>query len=178
MRMHCVICGHVKTDDGVLRRLDSNRMAAVADIVGATEEQVVIWCHWRPDALLVAGELRKLYGDDSVAEWHGEIGMAQREAGEADFQAGRRRFMVATDQAGARGRTWTAATLVIYYSNGYDWEIREQSEDRTHRIGTKGTVTYVDLVTPDSVDEKIIRALRAKRSVARAVVQDGLEAWI
>jgi SNF2 family DNA or RNA helicase len=68
--------------------------------------------------------------------------------------------------------------LVIYYSNGYDWEIREQSEDRTHRIGTKGTVTYVDLVTPDSVDEKIIRALRAKRSVARAVVQDGLDAWI
>jgi SNF2 family DNA or RNA helicase len=178
MRMHSVICGHIKTDDGVVRRLASNRMKAVEDIVGATEEQVVIWCHWRNDAALVIHELRKLYGDDAVAEWHGGIPLAQREAYENDFQAGRRRFMVATDAAGARGRTWTAATLVIYYSNGYDWEIREQSEDRTHRIGTKGTVTYVDLVVPNSLDEKIIKALRAKRNIARAVVQDGIDAWI
>jgi SNF2 family DNA or RNA helicase len=178
MRMHSIICGHLKTDDGVVRRLQSNRMAAVEDIVGATEEQVVIWCHWRPDAALVTGELHKLYGADSVAEWHGGVSIPQREAFEEDFQAGRRRFMVATDQAGARGRTWTAATLVIYYSNGYDWEIREQSEDRTHRIGTIGTVTYVDLVVPGTVDEKIINALRTKRSVARAVVADGLDEWI
>jgi SNF2 family DNA or RNA helicase len=178
MRMQCIICGHIKTDDGVVRRLKSRRMEAVEQIVEGTEEQVVIWCHWRPDANLVIGELRKLYGEDSVAEWHGGISVQQREAYESDFQAGRRRFMVATDQAGARGRTWTAATLVIYYSNGYDWEIREQSEDRTHRIGTRGTVTYVDLVAPGTVDEKIINALRTKRSVARAVVADGLDAWI
>jgi len=178
MRMHSVICGHIKTDDGVLRRLQSNRMKAVEDIVGATDEQVVIWCHWRPDAALVSGELRKLFGENAVAEWHGGVTSKQREEYEADFQAGRRRFLVATDQAGARGRTWTAATLVIYYSNGYDWEIREQSEDRTHRIGTVGTVTYVDLVVPGTVDEKIINALRAKRNVARAVVNDGLGKWI
>jgi len=178
MRMHSVICGHIKTDDGILRRLKSNRMAAVQQIVEATEEQVVIWCHWRPDADLVAGELIKLYGREAVAEWHGGITNENREAMEGDFQAGRRRFMVATDAAGARGRTWTAATLVIYYSNGYDWEIREQSEDRTHRIGTKGTVTYVDIVVPGTMDEKILKALRTKRSIARAVVADGLDEWI
>jgi SNF2 family DNA or RNA helicase len=153
-------------------------MAAVEAIVGASEEQAVIWCHWRADAALVAGELRKLYGDDAVAEWHGGVSTAQREEYEAQFQGGRRRFMVATDQAGGRGRTWTAATLVIYYSNGYDWELREQSEDRTHRIGTRGTVTYVDIVAPGTVDEKIIKALRTKRNIARDVVQDGLQAWI
>jgi hypothetical protein len=41
-----------------------------------------------------------------------------------------------------------------------------------------GTVTYVDIVAPGTVDEKIINALRTKRSIARAVVQDGLAAWI
>jgi hypothetical protein len=178
MRMHCVICGHVKTDDGILRRLDSNRLSAVEQIIAASEEQVVIWCHWRPDAMLVTGRLRQLYGPDAVGEWHGGISVAEREAHEAGFQMGRRRFMVATDQAGARGRTWTAGTLVIYYSNGYDWEIREQSEDRTHRIGTVGTVTYVDIVAPKTVDEKILNALRTKRNVARSVVQDGLADWI
>lgn len=179
MRMHSIVCGHLKTNDGVVRRLESRRMGAVEHILGATEEQAVIWCHWRPDAMLVVQELRKLYGEDQIAEWHGGISQQQRETFENDFQAGRRRFMVATDAAGGRGRTWTAATLVIYYSNGYDWEIREQSEDRTHRIGTKGTVTYVDIVAPGTVDEKILTALREKRNVARAVVMDGgLETWI
>jgi SNF2 family DNA or RNA helicase len=178
MRMHSVVCGHIKTDDGVIRRLHSNRMAAVADIVGATDEQVVIWCHWRTDAAIVASGLRKIYGENTVAEWHGGIDIKQREQYENEFQGGKRHFMVATDAAGARGRTWTAATLVIYYSNGYDWELREQSEDRTHRIGTVGTVTYVDIVAPGTVDEKILNALRTKRNIARSVVADGLEAWI
>jgi len=178
MRMHSVICGHIKTNDGILRRLRSNRVGAMLQIIEGSEEQVVIWCHWRPDAALVTKELHKLYGEDAVAEFHGGVPEKQREQYENDFQAGRRRFMVATDQAGARGRTWTAGTLVIYYSNGYDWEIREQSEDRTHRIGTVGTVTYVDIVAPDTIDEKILNALRAKRNVARAVVQDGLGNWI
>jgi len=180
MRMHSVICGHIKTDDGIIRRIASNRMTAVEHIINAADEQeqVVIWCHWREDVALVIKRLRELYGEDAVAAWHGDVGSSQREDYEADFQAGRRRFMVATDQAGARGRTWTAATLVVYYSNGYDWEIRDQSEDRTHRIGTKGTVTYVDIVAAGTLDEKIINALRTKRNVARAVVQDGLAAWI
>jgi Mesyanzhinovviridae DNA helicase len=177
MRMHQVICGHIRTDDGIVRKLSSNRFAAVEQIISGTDEQVVIWCHYRPDAALVAGELRKIYGENSVGEWHGG-NTTTREQHEADFQAGRRRFLVATDQSGARGRTWTAGTLVIYYSNGYDWEIREQSEDRTHRIGTVGTVTYVDLIARGTTDEKIIRALREKRNIAAAVVNDGLGAWI
>lgn len=97
---------------------------------------------------------------------------------EQDFKAGTRRFMIATQSSAARGRTWLAGVLVIYYSNSHDLELREQSEDRPHRIGQTETVTYVDLVTVGTVDEKIIGALRAKKSVVEAVLQDGLEPWI
>jgi non-specific serine/threonine protein kinase len=121
--------------------------------------------------------LKEKYGPGSVAEWHGGVDQATRDAGEAAFQARRKRFMVATS-AGAKGRTWTAGTLAVYYSNSHDLELREQSEDRTHRIGTTGIVSYVDLVIPKTLDEKIIEALRAKKSVARAALQEGLEAWI
>lgn len=177
MRMHQVICGHVKTDDGRILRLESNRLAEVERILEDTDEQAVIWAAYRPDADLLAARLRELYGADSVSEWHGGVKQQDRERGETEFQAGRARFMVSTS-AGARGRTWTAATLVIYYSNSYDLDVREQSEDRTHRIGTVGTVTYVDLVCRGTLDEKIIAALRGKRDVVRAVLRDGPEAWI
>ena len=177
MRMHQVLCGHVRTDDGRVMEISNNRVQALLDIIGETEEQVVIWAGYRPNAELIVRTLRKVYGDHSVAEWHGGVTQAMRDLGEAEFQAGKRRFMVATS-AGARGRTWTAATLVIYYSNSHDLELRTQSEDRTHRIGTKGIVTYVDIMIPGTLDQKIIQALRDKRNIAHAVLNEGVGNWI
>ena len=55
---------------------------------------------------------------------------------------------------------------VIYYSNSFNYITRAQSEDRTHRIGMKGAVTYFDLVADKSVDSHILRNLNAKRSVS------------
>ena len=73
-------------------------------------------------------------------------------------------------QTGGYGITLTQANTVIYYSNGYDLEKRLQSEDRAHRIGQKKNVTYVDLICEDTVDEKIVKALRKKINVASQVL--------
>jgi SNF2 family DNA or RNA helicase len=67
---------------------------------------------------------------------------------------------------------------VIYYSNGYDLEKRLQSEDRAHRIGQKKSVTYVDLIAEDTVDEKIVKALRDKINIASEVLGEDLKDWI
>ena len=53
-----------------------------------------------------------------------------------------------------------------------------QSEDRAHRIGQKKTVTYVDLIAEDTVDEKIVKALRRKINIASEVMGEELRAWI
>ena len=71
-------------------------------------------------------------------------------------------------------RTWS----VIYFSNGYDLEKRLQSEDRAHRIGQKKSVTYVDLIVPKTVDEKIVKALRNKIDIASQVMGEDLKKWI
>ena len=73
---------------------------------------------------------------------------------------------------GGYGLTLTAAHTVIYYSNTYDLEKRLQSEDRAHRIGQVNKVTYIDLISKDTVDEKIVKALRNKLSLAQEVLGD------
>ena len=88
------------------------------------------------------------------------------------------RFFVGNPQTGGYGITLTAANTVIYYSNGYDLEKRLQSEDRAHRIGQKKSVTYVDLVTPKTVDEKIKKALRKKINIATEIMGEDLREWI
>ena len=52
------------------------------------------------------------------------------------------------------------------------------SEDRAHRIGQKKTVTYIDLMAEDTVDEKIVKALRNKINIASEVMGEELRKWI
>jgi hypothetical protein len=72
------------------------------------------------------------------------------------------RFFVGNPRTGGYGLTLTAADTVVYFSNSFDLEVRLQSEDRAHRIGQTKSVTYVDLFVPGTIDEKIVKALRAK----------------
>jgi len=56
--------------------------------------------------------------------------------------------------------------------------VRLQSEDRAHRIGQTKSVTYVDLISPGTVDEKIVQALRDKIDIANAVLGEELKSWL
>jgi len=88
------------------------------------------------------------------------------------------RFFVGNVQTAGRGITLTAANTVIYYSNNYSLEMRQQSEDRAHRVGQTNPVTYIDLIARGTLDDKIIQALLAKRNIANEILHDDLEDWI
>ena len=88
------------------------------------------------------------------------------------------RFFVGNPKTGGYGLTLTAATNVIYWNNSYDLEIRIQSEDRAHRIGQEHHVLYVDLVSPDTVDEKILTALKNKINIAQEVLGEQSRDWL
>ena len=88
------------------------------------------------------------------------------------------RFFVGTTQTGGYGITLTAASTMIYYSNGYDLEIRMQSEARIDRIGQEKPMTYIDLIAEDTIDTKIVTSLRNKVNIASEIMGEDLKAWI
>ena len=88
------------------------------------------------------------------------------------------RFLVGHPKTGGFGLTLTAANTVIYYSNSYDLELRVQSEDRAHRIGQENKVTYVDLLSPGTIDEKIVGALRSKIRIADQILGEDVRKWL
>ena len=67
---------------------------------------------------------------------------------------------------------------MVYYSNGYDLEKRQQSEARIDRIGQEKPMTYVDIICEDTVDDKIVKALRRKVNIATQIMGEELKAWI
>ena len=76
------------------------------------------------------------------------------------------------------GITLTGASTMIYYSNGYDLEKRQQSEARIDRIGQTKNITYIDIIAENTIDEKIVSALKRKVNIASEIMGEDLKAWI
>ena len=87
------------------------------------------------------------------------------------------KYFVGNPAAAGIGITLTAAETVIYYSQDTNLEYRLQSEDRAHRIGQTKTVTYIDIVAEGTVDEKNLKALRAKKTLAQMILDDPMEVF-
>ena len=180
MRLHQITCGHVMTESGEIVDIENNRLNELMEILEEVEGKVIIWSHYTHDIRKISAELKKTYGENSVVEYYGKTESETRQESIEKFQDPRSpvRFFIGNPQTGGYGITLTAASTVIYYSNGYDLEKRLQSEDRAHRIGQKKSVTYIDLIAEKTVDEKIVKALRKKINIASEVLGEELRDWI
>jgi len=179
MRLHQITCGYVAADDGTTQTVESNRLNELMSILEDTEGKVIIWANYQLSVGEIIQKLIKVYGKDSYVHYYGLTPQEDRQDYIRRFQNDPKcRFIVGTPQTGGYGITLTQANTVIYYSNGYDLEKRLQSEDRAHRIGQKKTVTYIDLIAEDTIDEKIVEALRKKINIASEVMGEELKDWI
>ena len=179
MRLQQITCGHFTADDGITQPIPNNRITELMDVLEETEGKAIIWAHYQYDITNIIKAVSKKYGPESIVDYYGLTPQEERQPNIKRFQDDPEcRFIVGTPSTGGYGITLTAANTVIYYSNGYDLEKRLQSEDRAHRIGQKKSVTYVDIMADDTVDEKIVQALRKKINIASEVLGEELKSWI
>lgn len=180
LRLRQALCNLAPAPDNGAVPIDPKsdpRRSEVMDLLAeAGDQKVIIWANFRPSLNLLAEAIKAEYGPESCGLIHGDIPQDKRQEYVTKFQdpADKLRFMVAQPRTGGYGLTLTAATLVIYHDNDWSLEVRQQSEDRAHRIGQTQKVTYVDLVAPGTVDEKIRQALLDKRDLASRVTGDTL----
>jgi SNF2 family DNA or RNA helicase len=179
MRLHQITCGHFTADDGSTQNIKSNRISELMNVLEEVEGKAIIWANYQKDMFEIKKAIEKEYGEGSVVDYYGLTPQEDRQPNIKRFQENPDcRFFVGTPQTGGYGITLTQANTVVYYSNGYDLEKRLQSEDRAHRIGQKKSVTYVDLISEKTVDEKIVKALRKKINIASEVMGEELRDWI
>jgi SNF2 family DNA or RNA helicase len=180
VRLHQITCGHLATDDGEVTQIKNNRINELLDVIEETNGKIIIWAIYRHDIKKIEETLGERYGKESVKSFYGDTADADRQDIVNAFQdrESNLRFFVGNPRTGGYGLTLTASHTVIYYSNSYDLEIRLQSEDRAHRIGQKEKVTYVDLISEKTIDEFIVKNLRAKINLATKVLGEDLKKWL
>jgi len=179
MRLHQITCGHFKADDGSTQVVKNNRLSELIELLEEVEGKAVIWAHYQYDVQTIIDAIKKKHGDDSVVDYYGKTPNEERQDNIKKFQSDPKcRFLVGTPSTGGYGITLTAANTMIYYSNGYDLEKRQQSEARIDRIGQKKPMTYIDIICEDTVDERIVKALRKKINIASEILGEQLKEWI
>ena len=180
LRLHQICCGHLRTDDGEVHTLKNNRIDALMECIEETSGKAIIWASYTHDILAIYQALSKAYGGGSAATYYGATDSEERQKIVTKFQDpdSDLRFFIGQPKTGGYGLTLTAASTMVYYSNSYDLEIRLQSEDRAHRIGQTKSVTYIDLISPKTIDEKIVEALRGKIDIATQVLGEDLKKWL
>ena len=179
MRLHQITCGHFTADDGGVQLIPSNRINELMEILEEVDGKAIIWANYQMDVRQIIQNIESKFKKGSIVDYYGLTPQDKRQDNIRKFQSDPKcRFLVGTPSTGGYGITLTAANTIIYYSNGYDLEKRLQSEDRAHRIGQKKNVTYIDIIAEDTVDEKIVKALRKKINIASEVLGEDLKTWI
>jgi len=159
--------------------IPENRTKALLEVAENLRGKALVWACFRRTVSKLVDVLEQEYGKGSAAGYSGETKTDDRKEAIRRFQDPEDplRFLV-LNRAGAYGITLTEAHTAIYYENDWSLEVRMQSEDRCHRIGTRSAVTYVDLCAQGTIDAKLIRALREKKEISKAILQEGVEEWI
>ena len=179
LRLHQVANGYCKSDDGEILQFDNEKLKALLEILEETDQKVIIWATYVHNIHEIIGKLSEKYGSESVVSIYGEVSQQDRMVAVDRFQKDPKcRFFVGNPTTGGYGLTLTAAKYVIYYSNNYNLEVRLQSEDRAHRIGQTKNVVYIDIIAKDTIDERIVQALKKKIQLSAKTLGDKAKDWL
>ena len=132
---------------------------------------VVVYSDSRQLIELLSGLMDKAGYEHTMI--HGDVTGPDRQNAIDRFQNGEVKFILLT-RAGGEGITLTAANVMVRLMRSWSYIAHTQAEDRVHRIGSEihDSVTYVDYVVQDTVEEGQLARLSGKGARAEEVLRD------
>ena len=180
LKLHQVCNGFLKTNEGAIVEMeDCPKLKELIKVIEEGDGKFIIWANYIYNIESICNLLKKLYGDKSVVSIYGAVSVEDRTIAVNKFQTDADvKFFVGNPTTGGYGLTLTAASYVVYFSNSYNLEVRQQSEDRAHRIGQKKNVTYVDILMRNSIDMLIVSALQRKIKISAETLGEEVKRWL
>ena len=144
-----------------------DRLVELVDDIVQNDEKVLIFSNWTTMTDVICEKLNK-YNPMSIT---GKVSDDVRSVYVKRFQHSvQEKVLVGTIGAMGTGLTLTAATNVIFFDEPWNRAIREQAEDRAHRIGTKQSVNIYILMEKNTIDERIHKLVEDKGELSDKIV--------
>jgi len=151
-----------------------DRMEELVDETIANGQKVVIFSNWTQMTDAIYDRLfSKQYG---IMRITGETPDNTRQDIVNSFQnTDMCQVLIGTIGAMGTGLTLTAGTVEIFMDEPWNKALKEQAEDRCHRIGAKQNVTIYTLLTKNTIDERIHDIVEQKGAMSDAIVDGKLD---
>lgn len=174
LRLRQVLSGFMTFDDGTwepLQGANPKLDALIAELETRTQP-TIIWSVFRPELITLSKAL-------GVPAYFGDTEPRERTRMVQAFQAGDMKYFVANPASAGAGLELTAAPYTDRLSNSYSLAHRLQSDDRNQGVNQKhSTCIYTDYVVRNTIEEKILQALRDKRDVASTITKEEIVSWL
>ena len=156
--------GAVYMDDGEVIRIHDRKLDALEDIIESMNGKPLLVAYWfRHDYDRICGRVNqlkvdyeKLDSDKSIRRWNaGELPVA----------------LIHPASAGHGLNLQSGGNTIVWYGLTWSLELYQQTVARLWRQGqTAKTVVVQHIVTEDTIDERIIKALKEKDSTQSALI--------
>lgn len=85
---------------------------------------------------------------------------------------GKKKILIGNPATMGEGLNLQIASTVIFFDRNYNLTHYSQAQDRVHRIGQHSPVNIINLLLEDTIDERILQVLTAKKEMQRLTLQE------
>ena len=162
-------CGII--DESIQESAKMQRMIELVEDIVSNNQKAIIFSNWT-SITEVAIKLLSKYNPAYIT---GDVKQEERMNEVDRFQNDERcKVIVGTIGAMGTGLTLTSAQNVIFLDEPWTKALKNQAEDRAHRIGTKGTVSIITLMCKDTIDDRIHDLIEKKGKMSDALIDGKL----
>ena len=174
LRLQQLICGIFTNTDGVVSEIPNNRIKVLAELVeeltvNNVVNKIIIWSVFTPTYTTIANVCEEL-GLKYVMLTGQQNKEEKQRSVDAFNEEDTVRVIIANQGAGGTGVNLTRANYEIYYSRSFNLEHDLQANARAYRGGQQRKTTRIDLITPDTIDSRIVEVLAGKRKHAEDIL--------
>jgi len=172
LRLSQITGGFLTDDEGICTEVSTAKLEALSDIVDsmmADNKKLVIIARFVAELDAIQQMLEKKKINYSIVRG----GVHNREEMIHNFQNDPDcKVFVGQIAAAGLGITLTAASTMVFFSMDYSMSNFDQCKARIHRVSQVNDCHYIYLICKNTVDVKVLRALRNKVDLAKSLVDD------
>lgn len=156
--------GAIYDDDGSVNAFHERKLDALEDLIESANGKPILVAYWfKHDLARITERLNKLKvvyekldSDKSIEKWNAK-----------ELQVG----LIHPASAGHGLNLQSGGNVIVWFGITWSLELYQQTIARLWRQGqTSGTVTVIHIITADTVDERILKALEAKDQTQSALI--------
>lgn len=143
------------------------RMEELVEEIAESGQKAIVFSNWEEITTIAKEKLKRFNPAYITGKKKSNKRMTDVERFQNDPSC---KVIIGTLGAMGTGLTLTAAQNVIFLDEPWTRAVRDQAEDRAHRIGTKGTVNVTFLCCKNTIDERIHTIVERKGQVSDAII--------